>query len=50
MNLDSMREIVAAARRENKRFWEIVLETDMENRGVSRMASLDKMEIGRAHV
>ena len=43
MNLDSMREIVAAARRENKRFWEIVLETDMENRGVSRMASLDKM-------
>ena len=43
MNLDSMREITAAARRENKRFWEIVLETDMENRGVSRTASLDKM-------
>ena len=43
MNLDSMREIVAAARRENKPFWEIILETDMENRGVSRMASLDKM-------
>ena len=43
MNLDSMREIVAAARRENKYFWEIILETDMENRGVSRMASLDKM-------
>ena len=43
MNLDSMRESVAAARRENKRFWELVLETDMENRTVSRTASLDKM-------
>lgn len=43
MNLDSMREILAAARRENKPFWEIVLETDMENRGVSRMESLGKM-------
>ena len=43
MNLDSMQEIVAAARREGKRFWEIILETDMENRGVSRGESLDKM-------
>lgn len=33
MNLDSMRDITAAARREGKRFWEIVLETDMANRG-----------------
>ena len=37
MNLDSMQEIVTAARREGKRFWEIILGTDMENRGVSRM-------------
>ena len=43
MNLDSMQEIVAAARREGKRFWEIILETDMENRGVSRSESMDKM-------
>ena len=43
MNLDSMQEIVTAARREGKRFWEIILETDMENRGVSRGESLEKM-------
>lgn len=43
MNLDSMRDITAAARREGKRFWEIVLETDMANRGVSRGDSLAKM-------
>ena len=43
MNLDSMEEIVAAARREGKRFWEIILETDMANRGVSRSESMDKM-------
>ncbi len=43
MNLDSMQEIVAAARREGKRFWEIILETDMENRGVSRGDSLERM-------
>ena len=43
MNLDSMQEIAAAARREGKPFWEIILETDMANRGVSRGASLDKM-------
>ena len=43
MNLDSMQEIVTAAKREGKRFWEIVLETDMKNRGVSRGSSLDKM-------
>lgn len=43
MNLDSMQEIVAAAKREGKSFWEIILETDMKNRGVSRGNSLDKM-------
>ena len=43
MNLDSMQEIVAAAKREGKPFWEIILETDMKNRGVSRGNSLDKM-------
>lgn len=43
MNLDSMQDIVTAAHREGKRFWEIILETDMENRGVSRGASLEKM-------
>ena len=43
MNLDSMQEIVAAVRREGKPFWEIILETDMKNRGVSRGNSLDKM-------
>lgn len=43
MNLDSMKDIVSAARREGKEFWEIVLETDMENREVSRYDSMDKM-------
>ena len=43
MNLDSMQEILAAARREGKWFWEIILETDMENRDVSRGASLEEM-------
>ena len=43
MNLDSMQEIVAAVRREGKPFWEIILETDMANRGVSRGNSLEKM-------
>ena len=43
MNLDSMQEILAAAKREGKFFWEIVLETDMQNRGVTRGQSLSKM-------
>ena len=43
MNLDSMQDIAAAAKREGKKFWEIILETDMANRGVSRGQSLDKM-------
>ncbi len=43
MNLDSMQEILAAARREGKPFWEIILETDMANRGVSRGNSMERM-------
>lgn len=43
MNLDSMQEIVAAAEREGKALWEIILETDMENREVTREASMAKM-------
>ena len=40
MNLDAMQDILAAARREEKPFWEIILETDMENRQVSRRDSV----------
>ena len=36
MNLDSMKDILDAMEAEGKAFWEIVLETDMENRQVSR--------------
>lgn len=43
MNLDSMAEIAAAVRREGKSFWEIILETDMANRGVTQGESLEKM-------
>ena len=43
MNLDAMQDILAAARREEKPFWEIILETDMENRQVSRRDSVEKM-------
>ena len=43
MNLDSMSDILSAARQQGKAFWEIVLETDMKNRDVSRMESLEKM-------
>lgn len=43
MNLDSMNDILSAARQEGKDFWEIVLEADMKNRGVSRTDSLNKM-------
>ncbi len=43
MNLDSMKDTLSAARQEGKRFWEIVLEADMKNRGVSRTDSLNKM-------
>ena len=43
MNLDSMKEILAAARREEKPLWEIIVETDMENRGATREDSFAKM-------
>ena len=43
MNLDSMKDILDAMEAEGKAFWEIVLETDMENRQVSREESLGKM-------
>lgn len=40
MNLDSMKDILAAVRREEKPIWEIIIETDMENRGVTREDSM----------
>ena len=43
MNLDSMRDILTAAQREEKELWEIILETDMGNRGVTKAASMVKM-------
>ena len=36
MTLDSMKEIFDRMAEEGKPFWEIVLETDMEERQVSR--------------
>ena len=41
--LDSMKEIFERSARENIPFWEIVLEYDMEERQVSRQASMAKM-------
>lgn len=43
MNLDSMKDLVAAARRESKPLWALVMETDMENRGVTREQSMERM-------
>ena len=43
MALDSMREIFDRMAEEGKPFWEIVLETDMEERQVSRSQSMAKM-------
>ena len=43
MNLDSMKDILAAAQREEKPLWQIIVETDMENRGVTREDSFAKM-------
>ena len=43
MALDSMKEIFERSARENIPFWEIVLEYDMEERQVSRQASMAKM-------
>lgn len=44
MNLDSMREIIAASHREQKPIWELVIEADAENRGVGRENTLAKMK------
>ena len=43
MTLDSMKEIFDRMAEEGKPFWEIVLETDMEERQVSRSQSMAKM-------
>ena len=43
MALDSMKEIFDRMAQEGKPFWEIVLETDMEERQVSRSQSMAKM-------
>ena len=43
MALDSMKEIFVRSARENIPFWEIVLQYDMEERQVSRQASMAKM-------
>ena len=43
MALDSMREIFDRLAEEGKPFWEIVLETDMEERQVTRNQSMAKM-------
>ena len=43
MALDSMKEIFERSARENIPFWEIVLQYDMEERQVSRQASMEKM-------
>lgn len=43
MNLDSMSEIIAVSTSENKAIWELVIEADMENRGVTRENTINKM-------
>lgn len=43
MNLDSVSEIIAASVSENKPIWELVIETDIENRGVTRENTIEKM-------
>lgn len=43
MILDSMNEIIAASLAEDKPIWELVIETDAENRGVTRQETIDKM-------
>ena len=45
MALDSMKEIFDRMEQEGKPFWEIVLETDMEERQVTRKQSMAKMLI-----
>ena len=43
MALDSMQEILDKSQAWGKSFWEVVLETDMQEREVSREASLERM-------
>ena len=43
MALDSMKEIFDRMEQEGKPFWEIVLETDMDERQVTRSQSMAKM-------
>ena len=43
MDLDSMQRILEHSLEKNKPIWEIVLEEDMENRMVTREASMEKM-------
>lgn len=43
MILDSMNEIIAASLQENKPIWELVIEADGENRGVTREDTIAKM-------
>ncbi len=43
MNLDSMQDIISLCEEKNMPMWEVVLETDMANRGVSREQSMLKM-------
>ena len=43
MSLDSMKEIFDLMAEKNKPFWEVVLETDMEERQVTRSQSMAKM-------
>ena len=45
MSLDSMKEIFEHMEQEGKPFWEIVLETDMDERQVTRNQSMAKMLI-----
>ncbi|WP_293008535.1 MULTISPECIES: L-serine ammonia-lyase, iron-sulfur-dependent, subunit alpha [unclassified Oscillibacter] len=45
MALDSMQEIFDAAEAGGREFWEVVLDTDMEERSVTVEASMEKMRI-----
>lgn len=45
MALDSMQEIFDAADAGGREFWEVVLDTDMEERSVTAEASMEKMRI-----
>ena len=43
--MDSIREILDAVKAENKPFWQVVLETDLEEREVTAEASFEKMRM-----